>query len=132
MGVRCDDQGVPEVAPCVLVVDDHAAFRAAARALLEAEGFAVVGEAATGADAVAEAIRLRPDVVLLDVQLPDSDGFAVAEDLALLAPVSTVVLVSSRRARTYGDRVASSAAVGFLAKGELTGPSLRDLLGQRR
>ena len=66
----------------MLIVDDHADFRASARALLEAEGFEVIGEAADGREAIAEVRRLRPDVVLLDIQLPDQDGFAVAERLA--------------------------------------------------
>ena len=71
-----------QVRTTVLIVDDHEGFRQSARALLEAEGFAVVGDAADGAAAVAEVARLRPDVVLLDVQLPDLDGFAVAGRLA--------------------------------------------------
>ena len=66
----------------VLIVDDHEAFRQSASALLEAEGFDVVGQAADGPEAIAEAERLRPEVVLLDIQLPDLDGFAVAERLA--------------------------------------------------
>ena len=68
--------------PTVLIVDDHADFRASARALLEAEGFDVVGEAASGEEAIAEAGRLRPEVILLDIQLPGDDGFAVARRLA--------------------------------------------------
>ena len=83
----------------VLIVDDHAPFRARARALLEADGFEVVGEAADGEAAVAAAQRLRPDVVLLDVQLPGIDGFAVAERLAAEAEPPAVVLISSRGAR---------------------------------
>ena len=65
----------------VLIVDDHPSFRASARVLLEAEGFDVIGEAADGASGIAEAKRLRPDLVLLDVQLPDIDGFDVASRL---------------------------------------------------
>ena len=83
----------------VLIVDDHDGFRASARALLEAEGFAVVGEAADGIGALAAVERLRPDVVLLDVQLPDLDGFAVAERLAAAPDPPRVVLISSRDAR---------------------------------
>ena len=70
--------------PTVLIVDDHEAFRQSASALLEAEGFHVIGKAADGPDAVEQAERLRPDVVLLDIQLPGIDGFAVAERLAAL------------------------------------------------
>lgn len=113
----------------VLVVDDHADFRAAARALLEAGGFDVVGEAGTGADGLHAARRLRPRIVLLDVRLPDLDGFAVAERLAELPDPPTVVLVSSRSGRTYGSRLDRAAARGFLAKEDLTVPALRLVLG---
>jgi DNA-binding NarL/FixJ family response regulator len=85
-GGVCDDRGVR---PTVLIVDDHDGFRESARALLEAEGFAVVGDAADGAAAVAAAGRLRPDMVLLDVQLPDVDGFAVAGRLVWSTPART-------------------------------------------
>ena len=90
--------------PTVLIVDDHAEFRDAARALLQAEGFEVVGEAAGGVAALEEVARLTPDVVLLDVQLPDLDGFAVAERLAATGATSDVVLISSREAASYGPR----------------------------
>ena len=91
--------------PTVLIVDDHDGFRESARALLEAEGFAVVGDAADGAAALVATLRLRPDVVLLDVQLPDVDGFAVAERLAALSEPPRVVLISSRDAAAYGPRL---------------------------
>jgi DNA-binding NarL/FixJ family response regulator len=68
--------------PTVLIVDDHAAFRASARALLQAEGFDVIGEATDGAEAVEAVAALRPQIVLLDIQLSDLDGLAVAEQLA--------------------------------------------------
>ena len=84
------------VALTVLIVDDHAAFRAGARALLEVDGFDVVGEAADGESAIEQARRLRPEVVLLDVQLPGIDGFAVAERLAAEPFAPAVVLISSR------------------------------------
>ena len=113
----------------VLVVDDHAAFRAAAVAMLQSEGFQVVSEAGTGADAIAAAETLRPDLVLLDVRLPDIDGFAVAEALAALAPAPVVVLVSSRDAVTFGARLRASPARGFLPKSMLSGESLRALVG---
>ena len=115
----------------MLVVDDHAGFRATARRMLEADGWQVVGEAADGASAIAEFGRLRPDVVLLDVVLPDHDGFVVAERLAGLAGAQ-VVLVSSRERAAYGDRVESSLAVGFIGKGELDGDALRRLLDTQR
>ena len=122
----CDDRCVR---PTVLIVDDHDGFRESARALLEAEGFAVVGDAADGAAALAAALRLRPDVVLLDVQLPDVDGFAVAERLAALSEPPRVVLISSRDAAAYGSRLDAAPACGFLAKRELSGASLAALVG---
>ena len=115
--------------PTVLIVDDHDGFRESARALLEAEGFAVVGDAADGAAALVAALRLRPDVVLLDVQLPDLDGFAVAERLAALSEPPRVVLISSRDAAAYGPRLDAASACGFLAKRELSGASLAALVG---
>ena len=69
------------VRPTVLIVDDHDKFRAAARALLEAEGFAVVGEAAVGMAAIEAVGALRPAIVLVDVQLSGLDGIAVANGL---------------------------------------------------
>jgi len=113
----------------VLIVDDHGAFRASAAALLEAAGFAVVGEAADGAAAIAEARRLRPDIVLLDIQLPDLDGFAVAERLSTVPDPPHVVLISGREARTYGPRLKAAAALGFIAKRHLSGQALAALVG---
>lgn len=116
------------VRPTVLIVDDHADFRESARALLEAEGFDVVGEAAGGEQAVAEVERLRPEVVLLDIQLPGDDGFAVAERLAASRSGAIVVLISSREAAAYGPRLDAAAARGFIAKRLLSGEALADLL----
>jgi DNA-binding NarL/FixJ family response regulator len=113
----------------VLIVDDHADFRESARAMLEASGFVVVGEAADGAEAVAAEARLRPALVLLDIQLPDVDGFELAEALSGATDPPVVVLVSSRDAEAYGDRVAASPARGFIAKFELSGRSLSKLVG---
>jgi DNA-binding NarL/FixJ family response regulator len=112
----------------VLVVDDHPDFRASASALLRAEGFVVVGEAATGAEAADLVARIQPDLVLLDVRLPDVDGFAVAQALARLPHPPAVVLVSSRDAVTYGPRLRAAPARGFLPKSQLSGTALRALL----
>jgi CheY-like chemotaxis protein len=112
----------------VLIVDDHDDFRASASALLEAEGFAVVGGVPGGAAALAAVERLRPDVVLLDVQLPDVDGFTVAERLAATADPPRVVLISSREPTAYGPRLDAAPAEGFLAKRELSGASLAALV----
>jgi DNA-binding NarL/FixJ family response regulator len=116
------------MARTALIVDDHRLFRASARMLLESEGFDVLGEAADGAEAVAEAVRLRPDVVLLDVQLPDTTGFEVARSLHESGLTCQVVLVSSRHASEYGDLVHLSGVLGFIAKDELSGPALRRVL----
>jgi two-component system response regulator FimZ (fimbrial Z protein) len=116
------------VRPTLLIVDDHAGFRASARALLEGEGFDVVGDVADGEQALREVVRLRPDVVLLDVQLPGVDGFAVAERLAAAGSGAAVVLISSREAAAYGTRVEAAAAKGFIAKRELSGEALAALL----
>ena len=106
----------------VLIVDDHPSFRASARVLLEAEGFDVIGEAADGASGIAEAQRLRPDLVLLDVQLPDIDGFDVASRLSNGAGPA-IVLVSSRDSSDFGPLVARSGARGFVPEGRALGRS---------
>jgi DNA-binding NarL/FixJ family response regulator len=112
----------------VLIVDDHPTFRATAHALLEAEGFEVVGEAEDGAGALEAAARLHPDVVLLDVQLPDIDGFEVASRLTSNGDGPRVVLVSSRDGDDFGPLVARSGAAGFIAKAELSGGALAKLI----
>jgi two-component system, NarL family, nitrate/nitrite response regulator NarL len=112
----------------VLIVDDHAEFRESARALLEAEGLEVAGVAADAEEAVAEAVILAPDVVLLDVQLPGEDGFVAADRLSGLPHPPRVVMVSSRDARSYAARLAQSTAVGFLGKSELSAAALTRLL----
>jgi len=112
----------------VLIVDDHPSFRDTARALLRAEGFDVVGEAVDGASALEAARRLRPDLVLLDVQLPDVDGFAVAAELTGNGDGPIVVLVSSRDAADFGPLVARSGAAGFIPKAELSGSALSALV----
>ena len=111
-----------------LVVDDHAGFRTSARFLLEMEGFEVVGEAADGASAVEAVEQLRPDLVLLDVQLPDAQGYDVARQIFERGLSPRIVLVSSRDESDYGDNVRTSGAVGFLNKAELSGDRLRALL----
>ena len=109
----------------VLIVDDHPSFRASARAVLESDAFEVVGEADDGASALAAVRSLRPDVILLDVQLPDMQGFDVCAELERgdgWRP--SIVLVSSRDVDDYGDLVAASCAAGFLPKAELSPEAL--------
>jgi DNA-binding NarL/FixJ family response regulator len=113
----------------VVIVDDHPSFRASARAILQSEGFEVIGEAEDGAGAIAAVHELEPDVLLLDVQLPDLDGFAVCRQLSLNGGRPAVVLVSSRDACDYGGLIEQSGARGFIAKAELSGAALTDLLG---
>jgi CheY-like chemotaxis protein len=113
----------------VLVVDDHAEFRDSARALLEAEGFEVVAEASGGAEALTANALARPAIVLLDIQLPDLDGFTVAERLARGPDPPAVVLTSGRDARVFGARLKSAAACGFIAKRDLSGAALARLVG---
>ena len=112
----------------VLVVDDHPGFRRCARRLLTAEGFEVVGEAGDGEDAIAKAAELEPDLVVLDVQLPDIDGFEVVSRLLTWRPDLPVVLVSSRERSAYGPLVDASGARGFVSKDELSGQALERLL----
>ena len=113
----------------ILIVDDHPSFRASARVVLESDGFDVVGEAADGASAISECCRLRPEVVLLDVQLPDIDGFAVCDELAGDDDAPVIVLTSSRDASSFRRRLGASRAHGFIAKAELTGRGLATLAG---
>ena len=120
----CDDPA--SVARTILIVDDHAAFRASARTLFESEGYVIVGEAEDGAGAVRLAAELHPDVVLLDVHLPDLHGFDVAEQLHQLGEAPDVVLTSSRA--DYSTAVGSTSARGFVPKDELSASALEALL----
>ena len=112
----------------VLIVDDHPSFRASARTLLEAEGYEVVGEAENGAAALQAVKDLKPDLVLLDVQLPDIDGFQVAEQLSRLADPPAVVLTSSRDRADYGPCINVCGACGFVPKADLSGATIAALL----
>jgi DNA-binding NarL/FixJ family response regulator len=111
----------------ILIVDDHAPFRVRVRALLQADGFVVVGEADSGVAGLAAARSLRPQLVLLDIGLPDVEGFEVARELAADGPPPFVVLTSSRDASSYGPRLASSTVLGFIPKDELSGAAIRAL-----
>ncbi len=112
----------------ILIVDDHPSFRASARVVLESEGFEVVGEAVDGASALTECCRLRPEVVLLDVQLPDTDGFDVCARIIAHAEPPTVIMTSSRDGSDFGSLVHTSGARGFVPKAELSGERVQELL----
>ncbi len=127
---RCGPAGTMGFVRTALVVDDHAGFRSQARRLLEQAGYRVVGEAADGASALSVASSVLPDVVLLDVQLPDMSGFDVAIRLAEGAACSSdIVLVSSREATAYGVRIERCGARGFICKGDLTVATLAAVVG---
>jgi CheY-like chemotaxis protein len=112
----------------ILIVDDHDVFRTSARSMFERGGFTVVGEAATGAEALALAAELAPAVVLLDVQLPDLDGFEVAERLRRMENPPQVILTSTRDSGDFGPLIASTTARGFVGKGELSADAVLALL----
>jgi two-component system nitrate/nitrite response regulator NarL len=114
------------VSHTVLIVDDHASFRGFARRLLEAGGLTVVGEAGTAAQAIASARELDPAIVLLDVQLPDEDGFSVARRLA----DRTVVLTSSHEFDDLKTRLERTPARGFIPKGDLSAEALLEIAGR--
>jgi two-component system response regulator EvgA len=115
--------------PCrVLLVDDNSDFRRAARQLLERHGFAVVAEAETGISGIDRAQEHRPDLVLVDVQLPDIDGFEVAERLARLDVPVDVILTSSLDGTDFGALVATSSALGFIPKSDLSARAIEALL----
>lgn len=111
----------------MLIVDDHQPFRVVARRLLESAGYVVSGEATDAAEALAAIAADSPDAVLLDVQLPDLDGFAVAKTLAA-AGGPAVVLISSREADDYGRRIENSGARGFISKSKLSATAFAELL----
>jgi len=122
------DAEYQDVSPTVLIVDDHAAFRALVRAVLEADGYDVIGEAPDGYGGLSAARELKPDVVLLDVRLPDMDGFAVAGELTCDGFGPAVVVTSSSEDPLYAGRAQSSGARGFIAKHDVCGAALDRLL----
>lgn len=119
--------------PCtVVIVDDHPGFRARARALLIAVGYEVIGEAPDGESGVKVARYLTPDLMLLDVQLPDFTGFEVARRVRSQLDPPAIVLISSRDASDYGSRIGRSGALGFISKSELSAQTLRAVLKRLR
>lgn len=120
----------------VYIVDDNPPFRAVARALLESGGYRVVGEAANGAEALSGVLSGAgdgpPDVVLLDIGLPDMDGFSVSRALHRAAPEMVIVFCSVRDEDHYGDAVARSCAAGFLPKSRLSATALAGIVAAAR
>jgi DNA-binding NarL/FixJ family response regulator len=125
MAQRAHNSTVPRT---VLVIDDHARFRKTARRMLESEGFEVVGEAADAAAGLEAARMLEPDIALVDIYLPDSDGFDLTSRLAALDSPPSVVLTSSREREEFESVVERSSARGFVPKHELSGVALEELL----
>jgi len=121
-----DNRGMPT---SVLIVDDHPSFRLSARRMLEADGYTVVGEAEDGAAALEAVRELDPDLVLLDIQLPDLDGFEVAARLGAAGERTAIVLTSTRERSDFGEEIAVSPARGFVTKGELSGEAIAALIG---
>ena len=113
----------------VLIVDDNGRFRAAARQLLERAGFVIVAEAETGTSGIEQAQTYRPDLAIVDLQLPDCDGFEVA---ARLPDSVHVILISSLDSTDFGALVASSRALGFIPKAELSASAIEALLPHTR
>jgi DNA-binding NarL/FixJ family response regulator len=112
----------------VVIVDDHAEFRRSATTLLDADGFAIIGEADDAPQAIERVAALQPDIVLLDIQLPGLDGFDVAQQLCAGENPPLVVLISSREARDYGSAIDGSPARGFLHKSQLSCAALAELI----
>lgn len=116
----------------LVVVDDHAGFRQVVRTMMTAAGWQVIGEASTGGAVLEMVMRLAPDLVLLDVVLPDMDGFAVAERLTAAGCASAVVLISGHDRGDFEGRVRAAPVRGFLAKEMISGQALAQLLGGDR
>ena len=114
-----------------LIVDDYSPFLDAASGLLKAQGAGVVGVARSGAEALRRAEELRPEVILVDINLGAESGFEVAEQLHRDGPSAPVILISTHAEQDFADMIAASPAVGFLCKSALSPSAVRDLLGGR-
>ena len=121
-------EAAPTTGSTILIVEDHPSFLAVARFVLETDGFVVVGVATDGASAVRETLRVSPEIVLLDVSLPDMDGFEVASQLRAAGASSRIVFTSSRDGSDFGSKITDSGGSGFIPKAELSGEVLRALV----
>lgn len=119
---------IPAMARTVLIVDDHAGFRASARRVLEAGGYSVIAEAADGSSGLSAAAESRPDLALVDVQLPDFDGFEVTRRLRESGDAPEIVLISSHERVDLGSLIEASGARGFVSKADLSAAALEELL----
>jgi DNA-binding NarL/FixJ family response regulator len=116
----------------VVIVDDNDAFRERTRTLLDAEGYSVVGEARDGAGGLQLLRELAPDLALLDVQLPDTDGFTLAERARATVGDTSIIIISTREAADYASSVTCCGALGFISKSELCDRALREILDGAR
>jgi DNA-binding NarL/FixJ family response regulator len=114
-----------------LIVDDNAGFRVEMRALLEEQGISVIGDAASAAQAVTRISELRPDVVLVDIDLGEESGIALTRTLGdfVNGAAPDVILISTHDEREYADLIEASPAIGFLAKTDVSAPRIRQMLG---
>ena len=129
MGIRAWIDDNPGMKRTVLIVDDHEGFRTSARRVLEAGGYSVIAEAADGSSGVTAAAESRPDLALIDVQLPDFDGFEVTRRLREAGEAPEIVLISSHERADFGSLVENSGARGFVSKSDLSAAALEALLG---
>jgi DNA-binding NarL/FixJ family response regulator len=111
-----------------LIVDDSETFLASARRLLESQGMEIVGTATSGAEALDLAVALSPDLALVDVELGEEDGVALAGELRSCSPATRVVLISTYGRDEMQDLISTSSAVGFVPKSRLSGDAVRALL----
>jgi len=101
----------------VVIVDDHPMVREGLRTMLDEDGIEVVGEAATTAEALRETRRATPDVLLLDVELPDGDGLATLPELRRVAPGVGILIVTMHADRALVRRAIEMGAAGYVLKG---------------
>jgi DNA-binding NarL/FixJ family response regulator len=128
MGIRAWMDDNPGMKRTVLIVDDHPGFRETARRVLEAAGYSVIAEAGDGSTGVTAAAESRPDLALVDVQLPDFDGFEVTRRIREAGEPPDVVLISSHERADLGSLIETSGARGFVSKSDLSAAALEDLL----